>query len=71
MLEILQKGFETEPAGDAGFDFGELFGGEFFPARPDGGLVAEAVEEELISGSEKPISPAKRMRRTRSRASGG
>ena len=47
MLEILQKGFETEPAGDAGFDFGELFGGEFFPARPDGGLVAEAVEEEL------------------------
>jgi len=50
MLKILEKSFEPEPAGDAGFDFGELAGGEFFPARADGGVVAEAVEEELDLG---------------------
>ena len=50
MLKILEKSFEAEPAGDAGFDFGELSGGEFFPARADGGIVAEAVEEELNFG---------------------
>jgi len=47
MLKVLEKSFETKPAGDAGFDFGELFGGEFFPARTDGGFVTETVEEEL------------------------
>jgi len=47
MLEILEKSFETKPAGDAGFDFRELFGGEFFPARTDGGVVTEAAKEEL------------------------
>ena len=47
MLKILEKGLETERAGDACFDFGKLSGGEFFPARADGSIVAEAAEEEL------------------------
>jgi len=31
-------------------DFVEFAGGEFFPARADGGVVAEAAEEELDFG---------------------
>jgi len=50
MLKILEERFEAKGAGDAGFDFGELSGGEFFPARADGSVVAEAVEEELDFG---------------------
>ena len=45
--QALEKGFETEGAGDVVFDLGEFFGGEFFPARADRGIVAEAAEEEL------------------------
>ena len=45
--QALEEGFEFEGAGDVLFDFGELAGGEFFPARADGGVVAEAAEEEL------------------------
>lgn len=47
ILKLLEKGFETEGTGDAGFDFGELSGGELFPARADGSVVTEAAEEEL------------------------
>lgn len=53
MLKILQKSFEAKRASDAGFDFGELAGGEFFPARADGSVVAEAVEEEFDFGERK------------------
>jgi len=52
-------------------DFVEFAGGEFFPARADGGVVAEAVRKSLISAEVKPMSVAKRMRRTRWRASLG
>ena len=47
MLKVLEKSLETEPAGDAGVDFGEFSGGEFFPARADRCVVAKTVEEEL------------------------
>ena len=47
MLKVLEKSFQTKRAGDAGLDFGELSGGELFPAGADGGVVTEAVEEEL------------------------
>ena len=30
-----------------GFDFGQFSSGELFPARADGGIVAEAAEEQL------------------------
>jgi len=50
MPKVLEKSFEAKPAREAGFDFGELSGGEFFPARADGSVVAEAVEEELDFG---------------------
>jgi hypothetical protein len=33
--EALEKGFELEGAGNVLFDFGELAGGEFSPARAD------------------------------------
>jgi len=49
-LKVLEKSLEAERAGDAGFYFGELAGGEFFPARADGSFFAEAVEEELDFG---------------------
>jgi len=45
--KALEKGFETEGAGDAGFDFGEFPSGKLLPARTDGSVVAEAAEEEL------------------------
>jgi|SRR5690348_3543105 hypothetical protein len=48
--KALEKSFEAEPAGDAGFHFGELSVGEFFPARSDGSVVAKAAEEELDFG---------------------
>jgi hypothetical protein len=48
--KALKKSFEAEPTGDAGFDFGEFFRGEFFPARADGGILAEAAKEELDFG---------------------
>lgn len=51
--EALQEPFEFEGAGDVLFDFGELPGGEFFPARADGSIVAEAAEEELDFGEGK------------------
>jgi hypothetical protein len=47
MEEALEEGFELEGAGDILLDFGELAGGEFFPARADGDVVAEATEEKL------------------------
>lgn len=48
--EALEKSFEAKRTGDAGFDFGELSGGEFFPAWADGGAVAEAAKEEFDFG---------------------
>lgn len=45
--ETLQKRLELEGAGDVLFDFDELPGSEFFPARADGSIVAEAAEEKL------------------------
>ena len=69
--QALEEGFEFEGAGDVLFDFGELAGGKFFPARADGGVVAEAAEEEMISARVKPMLVAKRTSRTRWRASLG
>lgn len=48
--EAPEEGFELKGAGDILFDFGEFAGGEFFPARADGGVIAEAAEEELDFG---------------------
>jgi hypothetical protein len=48
--EALEEGFEFEGAGDGLIDFAELAGGEFFPAGTDGGVVAEAAEEEFDFG---------------------
>jgi hypothetical protein len=48
--ETLKKGFELERAGDVLLDFEELTVGEFFPAGANGGVVAEAAEEELDFG---------------------
>lgn len=45
--ETLEEGFESERAPDVLFHFGELPGGELFPARADGSIVAEAAEEKL------------------------
>jgi hypothetical protein len=48
--EALEEGFEFEGAGYGLIDFGELAGGEYFPARADRGVVAETAEEELDFG---------------------
>lgn len=48
--KALEKSFETQRAGDAGFDFGEFSGGELFPAGADGRIVAKPVEEKLDFG---------------------
>src|SRR6202171_2737486 len=48
--EVLKKRFELERAGNVLFDFDEFPGGEFFPARADGGVVAEGAEEEFDFG---------------------
>ena len=45
--KTMEKGFEFEGTGNALFDFGELAGGKFFPARADGSVIAKATEEEL------------------------
>jgi hypothetical protein len=50
MAKALKEGFKFEGAGDGLLDFGELAGGEFFPARADGSIVAEAAEEEFDFG---------------------
>ena len=51
--KALEKRFEAERAGDAGFDLGELSGGELFPAWTDGSIVAEAAKKELDLGEGK------------------
>lgn len=43
----LKERLKFERAGNVLFNFDEFPGGEFFPARADGDVVAEAVEEEL------------------------
>jgi hypothetical protein len=48
--EALEEGFEFEGAGYGLIDFGEFAGGEFFPARADRGVVAEAAKEDLDFG---------------------
>ena len=45
--EALEKSLEFERAGDILLDFGELSGGQFFPAWANRGIVAEATEEEF------------------------
>jgi len=50
MEEALQKGFELEGADDGLIDFPELAGGEFFPTRADGSVIAKPAEEELDFG---------------------
>jgi hypothetical protein len=44
---MLEERLQTEGAGDILIDFVELAGGEFFPAGADGGVIAEAIEEEF------------------------
>jgi hypothetical protein len=51
--QILEKRFQTERAGDAVFNFGDLFRGEFFPARADRSILPKAAEEELDFGERK------------------
>jgi hypothetical protein len=48
--EALEEGFELAGAGDVLFDFEEFAGGEFFPARANWCVVAEAAEEQLDFG---------------------
>ena len=48
--EGLEEGFEFEGAVDGLIDFEELTVGEFFPARANWCVVAEAAEEELDFG---------------------
>ena len=50
MEKALEQRLETEGAGDTGLDFDELSGGELFPPRADGRIVAEAAEEESDFG---------------------
>jgi len=49
-LKAMEERLELEEAGDVLLDFGKFPGGEFFPARSDGRVVAEAIEEELDFG---------------------
>jgi len=78
MPKVLEKSFQTKRAGDAGFDLGELSGGELFPARADGSVVAEAVEEELdfregeahFSGEADEEDAVERVRRIAALAAG-
>jgi hypothetical protein len=53
MEQMLEEGFETEGTLDGVLDFGDFAMGEFFPARADGSVVAEAVEKELDFGKGK------------------
>jgi hypothetical protein len=48
--ETLQEHFELEGVCDVLFDLRELAGGEFFPSKADGSIVAKAAEEELDFG---------------------
>jgi hypothetical protein len=45
--EMLEEGFEAQRALKIFIDLSDLPMGQFFPARADGEIVAEAVEEEL------------------------
>jgi hypothetical protein len=48
--EALKEGFQSKGTGDVLFDLREFSGGEFFPARADGRIVAETVEKEFDFG---------------------
>ena len=48
--EALEEGFELEGTDDTLLDFEEFAGGEFFPARANWCVVAEAAEEQLDFG---------------------
>jgi hypothetical protein len=48
--EALEERFELERAGDILVHFGNLSGSESFPPGADGGVVAEAAEEEFDFG---------------------
>ena len=56
MEEILEKRFEAESAGDAVFNLGKLLCGEFFPARADRSIIAEAAEEDVPLPRPRPAS---------------
>src|SRR5258707_6295848 len=43
--QALEKGFETEGAGDVVFDLGEIVGGRSFPIDSDLCLVAQAAAQ--------------------------
>jgi hypothetical protein len=45
--EVLEKQLQAEEALDAFLDFSDLAMGEFSPARANGRVVAQAVEEQL------------------------
>ncbi len=47
MEEMLEERLQPEEASDVLVNLVELAAGEFFPARADGGVVAETVQEEL------------------------
>lgn len=48
--KTLKDGLEAEAASDAGFELGDFFCGEFFPAWADRSVVAKAAKEELDFG---------------------
>jgi hypothetical protein len=48
--EALEERFKLERPGNILVHFGNLSGSEFFPARADGSVVAEAAEEKLDFG---------------------
>ena len=45
--EMLEKRFQTEGTLDTVVDFADLAVSKFFPARANGGVVAQAVEEKF------------------------
>ncbi len=45
--EMLEERLQADGAGDGLIDFDEFAGGEFFPARADWRVVAEAVKKQL------------------------
>jgi hypothetical protein len=47
MKQVREERFKAEGTPDVVFDFGDFAGSESFPARADGSVVAETVEEEL------------------------
>ena len=55
--EMLQKRLQAQRTRDAFIELGNLVMSEFFPARADGGIVTQAVEEKFDLVESEPHFP--------------